>query len=107
MYPPRITAEPTASSAFSTWSKPPARSCCARLPALLPSLEALLPGLDLLQLVFLRSGLRPFAPRAAELLGLLRRRGDLRLAAIGFDHHQTRAFQQRPGIDFRLFPPHG
>src|SRR6185312_2195242 len=46
------------------------------------------------------------APRAAELLRLLRRRGDLSLAAVGLDHHQARALEQRPGIDFRLFTSH-
>src|SRR4051812_42030727 len=96
--PTPITAGQRASSAYSTWSKPPAPGCCAKLPALLPSFH-------LLQLLFLRSRLRPFAPRAAELLRVLRWRGD-RLAAIGFDHHQARAFQKRPGIDFRLIASH-
>ena len=62
--PTRITAGPRASSACWTWWRPPAPASCAKLPALLPSL-------DLLQLVFLRRRLRPLAARAAELLRLL------------------------------------
>src|SRR2546428_11002852 len=95
MCPTRTTAVRKASSRCSTWSKPPAWGCFTKSGNLFPSL-------DLLQLLVLRRRLRALAPRTAQMLRLLGLRRELRLAAVGFDHHQARTFEQRLGVDLRL-----
>src|SRR4029453_14508075 len=95
--PTRTTAGRTASRRSSTWWRRSAGASSRNSRSLALSL-------DLLQVVVLRRRLGPLAARAAEvLLRLFHRCGGGGFRAVGFDHHQARAFEQRLRVDPGLF----